>query len=240
MKELILADLRRVRRKASFKVIMIILLFIQFTDMLSDYDTAFEYVDKARNRYFKLCLLMISIFIFMALFADDQKSNSYVAVIGNGITRSKLILAKAIVAVIIMGIYYIVIASFRNFLYLLLSTPITANQRHTIMLYALFAVLKGIICIILSVAVLYVTNSTILGLITNIILTSILGVILQFLQMTYNIGVYDYMYDGLLDGSISNISVGRFPWQLIVLIVVYLIGGYLLASYLFKKKELQL
>ena len=240
MRALIRADLRRIRRRLSFKVIMIILLLWQFLDMIQSEETSEVYLSNADRKLGTTYLLIVTIFVFLNVFADDHKSNTYASVIGTGMKRRTLLLAKVMDCAVLTGIYYIAMTLFRNFLYLLLDVPLSARQRHTVFLIALFAALRGISYLIISMLVLYLTDSTAAALTADVVIVMFVGRILKFVQTAYHIGIYDFMLDGLFENAMANISVGRLPWQIIPAAAVYFCGAFAAAAFVFEKKELQL
>ena len=56
----------------------------------------------------------------------------------------------------------------------------------------------------------------------------------------YNVNIGDYTPDGLVENAYNNIAAGRFPWQLIVVLLIYVGAVFAVAAAVFRNKELQL
>ena len=85
----------------------------------------------------------------------------------------------------------------------------------------------------------YLTWSTAPGIITLILLSSFLGITLNLIETLLKVPVYQYYFDGLLDAAYAQISAGNVGYQIIPAVVVYIGGALLLATVVFRKKEIE-
>ncbi|MBR1629763.1 MAG: hypothetical protein IJ679_10955 [Lachnospiraceae bacterium] len=240
MKELIRADLRRILRKPSFTILLIFLLFFQLVDVIRTMEDPDQYITLSHSSFGGIYLMIVTIFAFLSVFADDQKSNAYASIIGTGMERHTLLLAKIIDCTILIGLYYSIMLIVRDYLCRELEMPVSVRQRCFVALFVFFCALRGTSCLILSMLVLYAFDSTSIAILTDVTLTLIAGTLCKYLQTISKVELYDFLIDGLFDNAYANLSVGRLPWQLVPAFVVYFGGAFAAAAAIFQKKELSL
>ena len=115
MKNLIVADVKRILRKPSYWIVLGICLMISlFWTIGSRKDGAISGLTFASNQGTSINTLnlFIGIAIYVSVYADEFTSNSMQCLIGRGISRKGLLIAKFINCVIITFISYGVYALF--------------------------------------------------------------------------------------------------------------------------------
>ena len=241
MRKMIRADLRRVCRKPSMWILMAIMIIVQFFDVLTITDESMEQVlTSARNRFGLTFMLVISIFIVISVLANDRNSNSWAYDIGIGIGRRKLIWAKVIVFVILMVIFYAVLVPERLFFYAVTSLPLSGRQLSLLAVYAGLQVIRGVSVLIIDMLVDILTDSTALAILANVAQVVFITLGTRMAALFYNVNIGDYTPDGLVENAYNNIAAGRFPWQLIVVLLIYVGAVFAVAAAVFRNKELQL
>ncbi|MBR1738205.1 MAG: hypothetical protein IJ736_14550 [Firmicutes bacterium] len=237
---LIKADIRRICRKKSFKVLMFFMLFFQFVDVLFvTGETADQIIENAQSRLGIIHLMFITVFIFLCTAADEKKGNIRAANIAFGFGRTKFMFAKFLEFMLLLMIFYIFMTPLRIFFYKLLEVPLSNRQLSLIAVYPVFAVIHGIICLMIAELAELATDSIAVGIITLVSIVVFLTIILRTVEALYKINLYSFVPGGLLNDAFVNITAGRSPWQLIP-VLIYVIVIFAATAALFGKKEMQL
>ena len=219
---------------------MFFMLFFQFFDAFIITDESAEKIMNDAQRNLGMGhLLIVTVFVFLSVIADDRKSSIFEANIAIGLSRTKLLLAKTSEFALVMTLFYFLMTSFRLLWYKLCSVPLSNRQLGLIAIYAAFAVAHGIICLMAATLADIALDSTAAGIITLVIMLILLSLVLKTVETIYKINLYNYIPGGLLDAAYANAAVGIFPWQLIPT-ALYGIAAFAATSALFNKKELQL
>ncbi len=108
MKSLILADVRRILRKPSYWIVLGICLLISLFWTIQSNSDGQSGLSFASNQgtAIKTMNLFIGIAIYVSVYADEFTSNSMQCLIGRGISRRRLLIAKFINCVIVTFISY--------------------------------------------------------------------------------------------------------------------------------------
>ena len=61
----------------------------------------------------------------------------------------------------------------------------------------------------------------------------------DLLETFLKVPVYQYYFDGLLDAAYAQISAGNVGYQIIPAVLIYIGGALLLATVVFRKKEIE-
>lgn len=241
MRNLVGADIRRICRKPSMWILLVVMFLIQIVDVLGISDEPMdEVLRSAQSRFSLSFLLLVSIYILFSVLANDKKSNSWAYDIGIGIERRKLLFAKAMDYLILTGIFYAMLVSERIFLYKVCSVPLSWRQLGYITVYALFQLIHGVSILIIDMLVDIVTDSTAVAILVNVAQVIFVSLALNALEVLYKVNLKDFSSDGMLENAYTNITAGRLPWQLIPMLVIYVGAVFAVAAAVFQKKELQL
>lgn len=241
MAALIHADLRRIVRKKGFWILQIFLFLFQAVDVIRALGENNETVVRISQSSFNgIYLLLTTIFVYLSVFGDDIRSNVPPSIIGLGMTKGKFLRAKILDCVLLMGIFYALILGVRAFLFSYMEISISARQMRLLIIYGVFTAIRGLCCIAAAVLAQQVLGSSAVGILVLVVTTILLGNILRGLQTLYHIGVYDYLPDGLVEGTINAVSAGNLPLEIVPLIGVYLLGVSWAACRVFERKELEL
>jgi ABC-type transport system involved in multi-copper enzyme maturation permease subunit len=238
MRNVIRADIERIIRKPSF--LCIIALTLIFLATRKSADVAEEQIEYIKEYFNTLLLFAVSIPVFLSIYSDDIKSGSVISLIGNGLSRKKVILAKLIDVTAVLTAYYSVayiVALIKN---MTAGIAITPKQNLLLLVYTLFCILRGVGFFAVASLIVFVTWSPSGGMTAMLILLAASRMTLMILQQKFTVPIYDYSFDGLLDKSYAKFAVGDFGWHIIPAIVIYIGGAILLTALLFKKKEIDL
>jgi ABC-type transport system involved in multi-copper enzyme maturation permease subunit len=238
MRNVIRADIERIIRKPSF--LCIIALTLIFLATRKSADVAEEQIEYIKEYFNTLLLFAVSIPVFLSIYSDDIKSGSVISLIGNGLSRKKVILAKLIDVTAVLTAYYslaYIVALIKN---MTAGIAITPKQNMLLLVYTLFCVLRGVGFFSVASLIVFVFWSPSGGMTAMLVLLAVSRMTLLILQKKFTIPIYDYSFDGLLDKAYSKFALGNFGWHIIPAIVIYIGGVVLITALLFKKKEIDL
>ncbi len=248
MNNYIKADIGRILRKrtflgavAAFWGLFLLQVFIYFNPSF----TAEMYVAKitAFTGFFPL---IVGLFVFMCIYADDFKCKSMQIAIGYGTPRRKIIIAKLIESMLLL----IVITFITGFL--VLGTPLilglapTQQQLSYLVLTVVADMLRAIGYIALSTIPVFFTQNAVNGIIVYVLLSSktvyiILTMILGqelFVNLAGDLTQYLYTTQ-LYDASTLFSQAGQFDFAWIIAPVLYVFIPTIIAIIGFNKKELE-
>ena len=174
---------------------------------------------------------------FYAVFAHELSSKSMQTVLGHGITRDKLIVTKLLDAAITLLFMYAVIIAVALFVINIESTIVLSPQQQVnLIIYIILRWLRHFGYIVFSAMIMYISGSTVLGIIACIAFTVAFKLIFNIVEFFSSLSLYDYTFDGLLDWAYTGIEVGAAPWQLLPALC-YLLAALTITTYFFRRKE---
>ena len=179
----------------------------------------------------------IAVPVFIAVFSHELTSKSMQCILGHGITRGKLIAAKLLDALILIaGIFAII-----TIVALVLASPsyeISSRQMTNAVIAIWLRALRffGYICF--SAMIMFVFNSTALGIIVCVAFTMVLRLMFMALSRLGGINAYDYTIDGLLDWAYKSIEAGG-PGLQIIPVFLYILASVAITVFFFNRKEFE-
>ena len=185
----------------------------------------------------ELIALYIVFPTFYAVFAHELSSKSMQTVLGHGITRDKLIVTKLLDAAITLLFMYVVIIAVALFVINTQSAIVLSPQQQlNLIIYIILRWLRHFGYIVFSAMIMYISGSTVLGIIACIAFTVAFKLIFNIVEFFSSLSLYDYTFDGLLDWAYIGIEVGAAPWQLLPALC-YLLAALAITTYFFRRKE---
>lgn len=130
MKDLIFADTKRILRKPTYWIIMLIALAAMLIAAISARRGAWNGVAflAKQDIIFGIISGVLSVSIFLGVYADEFTSNSMQCLIGRGISRFKLLLSKVIDCVIISFACFLLCGLFICLLGLIMGAGMSAYE----------------------------------------------------------------------------------------------------------------
>ena len=242
------ADLRRILHKQSFlgsvgafAVLFAVLVFIYFNPSF----TAEMYAAKATS-FLSFFPLIIGVFVFMSVYADDFKCRSMQVAIGYGMPRSRIILAKLLESAsllfgtaVIMGI-------------LVLCTPVslglapTTQQLMSLALTVAAEMFRALGYLALSTIPVFFSQDAVGGIIAYVLLSSktvyiVLSMVLGQELLVNTIGdLTQYLYTTQLYMVKADLMGGNpFIFPFVAALLIYIFLPTVIAVIGFRKKELE-
>lgn len=237
MKKVIRADLRRILRKPKFYILMVIHLVLLIA--LVTGNTAAEMIENEKYYLGLLGIFVVFIPTFLGLYSDEIKSGNLINLIGRGLSRRKIIIAKIIDAAIIYLAYFTIAFIGLFIKNSLVGLAITPRQNLFLLVFCLSSVLRGVGFSALASLLVFATWSPALSMTVMIIVLPFSKLILERVQDKINLPIYTASFEGLLDSSYASFQAGSFGWQLIPALI-YLCVVVFLTVLIFNRKELEL
>ncbi len=243
MRDLIRADLARVRHN---KLLYVGLVLTFLCIVLAIGDAVIKYGDGARayidgvhdaltnKPYGALCVVIP---IFFAVFSNELQAKSMQCILGHGLTRDKLIIAKLLDSFILLVIYFAVIAI--SLLYCHdETTPLSDVQIKNLVIYLLLTFLRYYGYIVFSAMIMLLTDSTAAGIVACVFFTFIFKIIITIVNLFTEITLYDYTFDGQLDLSCKIAEAGGFGWQFVIA-AIYIAAAVIITMQFYRRKEFE-
>jgi ABC-type transport system involved in multi-copper enzyme maturation permease subunit len=181
--------------------------------------------------------VVIALPVFIAVFSHELTSKSMQCILGHGLTRGKLITSKLLEAAILLaGIFAIIMIAA-----IVLASPeyaISSRQMTNGIIAIWLRALRffGYICF--SAMIMFIANSTSLGIIVCVAFTLVLRIGFMALSRLGGIEVYDYTIDGLLDWAYKSIEAGG-PGLQIIPVFLYILAAVAITVIFFNRKEFE-
>ena len=181
--------------------------------------------------------VIIALPVFCAVFSHELTSKSMQCILGHGLTRGKLITSKLLEAAILLaGIFAILMM-----IALVLASPeyaISARQMTNAVIAIWLRALRFFGYIVFSAMIMFIFNSTALGIIVCVAFTLVLRLLFMAISRLGGIQIYDYTIDGLLDWAYKSIEAGN-PGLQIIPVFLYIIAAVAITIIFFNRKEFE-
>ena len=240
MRNLLRADLKRIFRVGLIYIgLLLALIYISYTVLEGVVNDGS--IGLVRGVQKSLSGAPIALFIvfptFYAVFAHELSSKSMQAVLGHGITRDKLIVAKLLDAAIVLLCVYLVIIAVTLAVINGGSAIILSSQQQTnLVIFIILRWLRHFGYIVFSAMIMYISGSTVLGIVACVAFTVVFRLVFNLIEFFSSLSLYDYTFDGLLDWAYTGIEMEAFPWQLLPA-ACYLLAALAITTYFFRRKE---
>ena len=247
MKDLILADIIRILRKPTYRGTLIVVFIITLSVALRTRFNVWNGFTYASNQYTMQSLVMelvMAVMIFLSVYADEFTSNSMQTLIGHGVSRFKLLLAKFIDCVIVTVFSYMAYMVFVLLLGLVMGAGISLEETGFLASGIMAGAVKTIGFATVSMIVLYWTKNVAFATLADIILTAAAPLIFDIFKKIPAVKflhLENRLFPGVIDCARASLMLGdngailTILWELIKVCAVSILISYLL----FKDKELE-
>lgn len=248
MRRLIRADIRRILKKRSVRVLFFIILLSLSTHVIGSY-LAYEgdQVVPVKDLMSRLRMpeLIIGLIVLFGVYADDFRSMSYICVIGRGLTRSKLVLAKLLDTVILTVFIYGIITLVLGLGLKAVGCSFTPRLGRAFYMTIFITIYKTVGYIALASMILYITNNipvTTISLLLLYIVVPFSALLFSLNPQVKALHIERLHFEGLAGNAFSDFmfgSVGIGIGKLLLGLVVYLGLVLFVTIRIFDKKELE-
>lgn len=240
MRNLLRADLKRISRVGLIYVgLLLALIYISYTVLEGVVnDGSIGLINGVQKSLSGAPIALFIVFpVFYAVFAHELSSKSMQTVLGHGITRDKLIIAKLLdAAILLLCLYLVIIVAALIVINTGSAIVLSPRQQVNLIIYIILRWLRHFGYIVFSAMIMYISGSTVLGIIACIAFTVVFKLVFNIVEFFSSLSLYDYTFDGLLDWAYTGIEVGAAPWQLLPA-VCYLFAALAITTYFFRRKE---
>ncbi|MBE5845032.1 MAG: hypothetical protein E7302_12825 [Butyrivibrio sp.] len=240
MRNLLRADLKRIFRVGLIYVgLLLALIYISYTVLEGVVnDGSIGLINGVQKSLSGAPIALFIVFpTFYAVFAHELSSKSMQTVLGHGITRDKLIIAKLLdAAILLLCLYLVIIVAALIVINTESAIVLSPQQQVNLIIYIILRWLRHFGYIVFSAMIMYISGSTVLGIIACIAFTVVFKLVFNIVEFFSSLSLYDYTFDGLLDWAYTGIEVGAAPWQLLPA-VCYLFAALAITTYFFRRKE---
>ena len=240
MRNLLRADLKRIFRVGLIYVgLLLALIYISYTVLEGVVnDGSIGLINGVQKSLSGAPIALFIVFpTFYAVFAHELSSKSMQTVLGHGITRNKLIIAKLLdAAILLLCLYLVIIAAALLVINTESAIVLSPQQQASLIIYIILRWLRHFGYIVFSAMIMYISGSTVLGIIACIAFAAIFKLVFNIVEFFSSLSLYDYTFDGLLDWAYTKVEVGAAPWELLPAIC-YLLAALLITTYFFRRKE---
>lgn len=240
MRNLLRADLKRIFRVGLIYIgLLLALIYISYAVLEGVVnDGSIGLINGVQKSLSGAPIALFIVFpTFYAVFAHELSSKSMQTVLGHGITRNKLIIAKLLdAAILLLCLYLIIIAAALIVINTESAIVLSPQQQASLIIYIILRWLRHFGYIVFSAMIMYISGSTVLGIIACIAFAAIFKLVFNIVEFFSSLSLYDYTFDGLLDWAYTKVAVGAAPWELLPAIC-YLLAALLITTYFFRRKE---
>jgi ABC-type transport system involved in multi-copper enzyme maturation permease subunit len=240
MRNLLRADLKRIFRVGLIYVgLLLALIYISYTVLEGVVNDGS--IGLIRGMQKSLSGAPIALFIvfptFYAVFAHELSSKSMQTVLGHGITRDKLIIAKLLdSAIVLLCVYLVIIVATLVVINGESAIILSSQQQTNLVIFIILRWLRHFGYIVFSAMIMYISGSTVLGIVACVAFTVVFRLVFNMIEFFSSLSLYDYTFDGLLDWAYTGIEMETFPWQLLPA-ACYLLAALAITTYFFRRKE---
>ncbi len=237
MRQLIKGDIARILRKKEIYIFAFILYVILFAvkskteveDQINSFETMVAVIG----------MLMCLIPVYLTVYGDEIRTGSMQTVIGRGMSRRKVIISKLIDCVILFTMMFIVFLLLFFVKNAIAGLTLTPKQNLMAFVYVLMACIKATGYFALTGLFLFSSWNVAIGL-TACVMLVFANIAFALVQNDMHIPIHDYWIDGLVSASYNDLTIGDFPWKIILMVAIYIVGVVIVTVKIFDRKELDL
>ena len=160
-------------------------------------------------------------------------------VIGRGMSRRKVIISKLIDCVILFTMMFIVFLLLFFVKNAIAGLTLSPKQNLMAFVYVLMACIKATGYFALTGLFLFSSWNVAIGL-TACVMLVFANIAFALVQNDMHIPIHDYWIDGLVSASYNDLMIGDFPWKIILMVAIYIVGVVIVTVKIFDRKELDL
>lgn len=237
MRQLIKGDIARILRKKEIYIFAFILYVILFA--VKSKTEVEDQIDSFESMVTIIGMLMCLVPVYLTVYGDEIRTGSMQTIIGRGMSRRKVIISKLIDCIILFTMMFIVFLLLFFVKNAIAGLALTPKQNLMAFVYVLLTCVKATAYFAVTGVFLFSSWNVAIGL-TACVMLVFANVSLVLVQTNLHIPAHDYWIDGLMSASYNDLLIGDFPWKIILMIAIYIIGAVIITVKIFDRKELDL
>ena len=240
MLNLLRAEAYRMVRKRSMYIYFAV-LFIGYCLLIFIRSGGYEadsVVSDASN--FNFFTALAGAFLFSAIYTDDLNSKNLITLVGYGLNKWKIVVAKFILGVVFSMVFFAVLTGIHCGMYAVLGFAPTATMVGWVFAFALKYALMTVVFMSLSSIVAYGFQRTTFALVTYILFGfGIVTSLIKIANSVLKLKLTDYLASTLTDNITLGILTDDAHAAPILGCAAYLIVAVVLAAVAFNRKEME-
>ena len=242
MTNLIKADLSRILKKPVlylFTILPIVQLVV--TSIEFKKEDSFERINTLWGSLSTVAALFFSLSALILVFGEEIRSGAMQTVIGHGLSRTKLILAKYFDCLILLFGQTLILALAVLIVDACIGVIASPQDNAIMMMGAIFQCFLPI-CAYLSISVFltFTMWNAAVGFIASSFMALLVGVLTYLLQQLLKIPLHDYWVATMFKNAGNTFAAGKFDVLFLVAIAGYIVLPLVLTSLILRRKELAL
>ena len=247
MRKLLTADFRRIMRKRSFWIALVLALAATVFGTVDGIDGAPQRGLKFTSSIMNITGtvdLLFGLVVLLSVFGDEFRSMTLISVIGRGISRWKFILAKFLDSLFLLGQMYLLYGLGVMLMRRVLGVSLTPAETRAVVSSIVTALYSTLAVVTLSALFFYLTGSAPFGVFMFLTLDVILPVVIVFAKMLPQVARFHpdrwYIF-GFASRAAADFTYGSTAAGVLVLAlgcILYIGSALALTWAVFREKEL--
>jgi ABC-type transport system involved in multi-copper enzyme maturation permease subunit len=241
MLKLIQGEIYRVLHKKSmyvyFGVLAIAYILLAFIRSGGFSETA---IVKDAITFFSFCPALVGGFLFAAIYSDDLNSKNLITLVGFGIGKTKIVLAKFMLAILFGMVCFGIMPLFHSAVYALFGYTATASQ--IAMLYAVslkFLLMTLAYCTLSSIVVYGLQRATFAVVAYILFSFSVISTLLIAVINILGLDFYSHLFSGITDRIMTGLVSGGPLISPVIEYCAFVLMAVAFSALSFSKKEME-
>ena len=247
MSNLIKCDFRRIIKKKSFIIALLVIMFLVIATALDQRNTnwnGYAYLYSVQSQL-SIYNLVLSALIFLSVYGDEFKAMAMTIAIGRGISRSKLIIAKMIDNIILSILLFGIFAAAIVAVGIILGANMTSEEIFALAFNIMLGAYKSIGYSAIASIILFVNANVPIGLflllVMHVVMPIVIGTAATSSKLLAAMHLDRWFYGGIADSGYSSILLGMPASGIFTLVlgfVIYVGISLWITIILFSKREM--
>jgi len=192
------------------------------------------------SSYFSFFTALAGAFLFSAIYTDDLNSKNLITLVGYGLSKTTIVLAKFILAVVFSGVFFALLVGVHCAMYAAFGFAPTGRDVGWVFAFGLKYCLMTVVFMTLSSIVAYGFQRTTFALVAYILFGfSIVTSLIKAANSVLKLNLTDWLASTLTDNITLGILTGDVKITPILGYAAYLIVAVALAAVAFNRKEME-
>ena len=237
MRQLIKGDIARILKKKEIYIFAFILYVILFA--VKSKTEVEDQIDSFESMVVLIGMLLCLVPVYLTVYGDEIRTGSMQTVIGRGMSRRKVIISKLIDCAILFSLMFMVFLLLFFVKNAMANLSLTPTQNFNAFLFVLLTCIRATGYFAVTGLFLFSSWNVAIGL-TACVMLVFANIAFGLVQTNMHIPIHDYWIDGLVSAAYNDLLIGDFPWKLVVMIALYIVGAVIITVKVFDRKELDL
>ena len=199
-----------------------------------------ETIVKDAINFFQLLPALAGGLLFSAIYTDDLNSKNLITLVGFGINKTKIVVAKFILMIVFGAVVFGLMPLFHYAVYAVLGFAATASQMAMIYAVALKFMLMTLAFSAIASIVVYGLQRTTFAVVSYILLAfSVVGTLITAVSNVLELNITQHLMSGITDRILTAIISGGSLTLPVAEYIVYMAIVVTISAVAFNKKEME-